>query len=114
MKNTTPTEHAEQVAFVQFLEREYPEEKFFAIPNGGHRNKIVAKKMRLEGQRKGVPDLYFPRLKFWLEMKRTKGGSLSPEQKEWRDYLISIGDKWEMAKGAAEAVKIFLRYVGGV
>jgi hypothetical protein len=36
-------------------------------------------------------------------MKRTKGGSVSPEQKDWISYLASIGDFVIVAKGFDDA-----------
>lgn len=36
-------------------------------------------------------------------MKRTKGGSVSPEQKDWHQYLASIGDFVIVAKGNEDA-----------
>jgi hypothetical protein len=36
-------------------------------------------------------------------MKRTKGGTVSPEQKDWRAYLESIGDFVIVAKGNQDA-----------
>ena len=104
MAEMIPTEHAEQVAFVQWWELNRPNLWIFAIPNGGHRHKATAIKLRLEGVRPGVPDLYCPALRLWIEMKRQKGGRLSPEQKEWRDHLLSIGDRWIVAKGAKDAI----------
>ena len=103
MEKIIPTEHAEQVALIQWWEiKKLP--PIFAIPNGGHRHKATAIKLKLEGVRPGVPDLYCPALRLWIEMKRQKGGRLSPEQKEWRDYLLSIGDRWIAAKGAKDAI----------
>jgi len=99
MRNTTPSEHAEQVAFVQWWEVNHPDIRMFAIPNGGFRHKATAQKLKLEGVRKGVPDLYVPKLKLWIEFKRQKGGSLSADQKDWRDYLINevTGGSWRKA-----------------
>ena len=48
--------------------------KIFAIPNGGHRNVVVASKLKAEGVRPGIPDLCFPEGRggyfgLWIEMK---------------------------------------------
>jgi hypothetical protein len=40
----------------------------------------------------------------WIEMKRQKGGSVSIEQKDWHEYLISIGHTVIVAKGFEDAV----------
>ena len=90
---TIPTEHAEQVTFVQWFRLQYPGVLIFAIPNGGLRHKRVAEKLVAEGVAKGIPDLYIPAWHLWVEMKRTKGGSLSPDQKEKIAYLEGIGDR---------------------
>ena len=103
MEKIIPTEHAEQVALIQWWElKKLP--PIFAIPNGGHRHKATAIKLKLEGVRPGVPDLYCPELKLWIEMKRSKGGRLSEDQIDWRDHLLSIGDRWIVVKGAVDAV----------
>jgi len=100
-----PTEHAEQVTFVSEFERKWPDVRIFAIPNGGLRNPKVGQKLKQEGVKKGVPDLFIPAWNTWVEMKRTKGGSLSPEQQDWIAYLASIGDTCIVAQGWEDAIK---------
>ena len=100
-----PTEHAEQVSLCGWLDAKHPDLDYWATPNGGNRNIVTAAKMKAEGQKPGVPDLFFPALRLFVEMKRTKGGRLSPEQKYWFDRLPKLGYKVVMCKGAAEAVK---------
>lgn len=102
-KTQYPSEHLEQVRFVAWFRKNYPQHWIFAIPNGGDRNKITAVKLKAEGVSSGVPDLFIPSMLLWVEMKRQKGGALSKEQKEWRDYLLSIGHKWIVAKGFEDA-----------
>lgn len=94
-----PTEHAEQVTFVTWLRKTFPDVRIFAIPNGGLRHAKVAQSLKAEGASPGVPDLYIPEWKLWIEMKRIKGGRLSPEQKDWIQYLESVGDDVIIAKG---------------
>ena len=89
--NNIPTEHEEQREFVCWFRRTYPEIRIFAIPNGGFRGKSQAGRLKAEGVSAGVPDLYIPEWALWIEMKRQKGGSVSLEQKDWHEYLISIG-----------------------
>ena len=59
MKNL---EHVEQALFVKWASMQsnkHPELKMlFAIPNGGHRHVAVAKKLKEEGVKSGVPDLF--------------------------------------------------------
>jgi len=103
-KGTVPSEHAEQVAFVSWFRKTYGSVRILSVPNGGQRNKVVAMKLKQEGVSKGVPDLFIPEWRLWVEMKRQKGGTLSPEQKDWRDYLIGCGYRWILAKGADDAI----------
>ena len=100
-----PSEHAEQVTFIKEFERLWPNVRIFSIPNGGFRDKRTAQKLKLEGVKAGVPDLYIPAWHCWVEMKKTKGGVLSTQQKEWRDYLQSIGDEWILAKGWIDGIE---------
>jgi len=102
-KEKIPSEHVEQRQFVEWFRKTYRPMRIFAIPNGGKRGKREAHKLVVEGVSAGVPDLYIPEAKLWVEMKRQKGGSLSKEQKDWRDYLLGIGDKWIVAKGFEDA-----------
>lgn len=98
------SEHAEQVTFVQWFKRQHPGVRIFAIPNGGQRNVVVAAKMKAEGVSRGVPDLYVPAWGLWIEMKRTKGWALSPEQRDWIGYLEGIGDTVIVGNGAEDAI----------
>ena len=62
MHGRTPTEHQEQKTLVQGwwprVQRRWPGVLLYAIPNGGDRNPIVAKKLKAEGVLAGIPDLY--------------------------------------------------------
>ena len=61
--------------------------------------------MKLSGVSPGVPDLYIPELALWVEMKRQKGGSVEPDQKDWHEYLRSIGHTVMVCRGYADAVR---------
>ena len=102
-------EHQEQVRFVTWLETKYPKHKVFAVPNGGKRNRIAAMKLKAEGVRPGVPDLFIPSLKLFIEMKKPSGGRVSPNQKIWLDYLSESGYSAEVANGFEEAKKIVVK-----
>ncbi len=83
----------------------------FAIPNGEKRAISVAKRLKAEGVVRGVPDLYVPAWKLWIEMKRASGGRLSPDQKEMINYLESIGNTVIIGKGASDASKKVLEFM---
>jgi hypothetical protein len=106
-KTTTQSrsEHVEQSEFVAWFRRTFPEVEIIAIPNGGARNPVVAVKLKLEGVRRGVPDLFVPEWDLWIEMKVEKGGRESPEQKEFRAYLTkTCGHVVYVAHGARAAI----------
>jgi hypothetical protein len=101
--NSLPFEHAEQIGFVQWFRARWPRVLIFAIPNGGKRNIATAKRLHREGVVPGIPDLFIPAWGIWIEMKRQKGGRLSPEQKAVVQYLESIGHQVIVGYGAMDA-----------
>lgn len=79
----------------------------FAVPNGGHRSKAAAGKLRAEGVKPGVPDLCLPvpahgKHGLFLEMK-VAGGSVKPEQRDWlmnlhrHGYRVAVVNDFETA-----------------
>ena len=85
-----PTEHEEQRETVAWFRKTYPGVRILAIPNGGARSPATAGRLKAEGVSAGVPDLFVPEWKLWIEMKRTKGGTISKEQKDWMNYLLNV------------------------
>src|SRR5574344_1769608 len=109
-KKSPPSEHAEQATLVQWLAIAHPTVRIFAIPNGGWRGKLEAMRLQIEGVSPGVPDLMLPtpRGKYhgrFIEMKRTKGGRTSAEQKDWPEHLNAQGYRAVVCKGFEEAKK---------
>lgn len=94
-----PSEHLEQIRLVSWVRKTYPQHRIFAIPNGGFRSITTAMNLQAEGVVKGIPDLFIPSLKLFIEMKRIKGSSTSPEQKDWLEYLNQIGYTAIVCKG---------------
>jgi len=103
MADIIPTEHQEQREFIQWFRRAFPGTRIFAIPNGGFRSITTAARLKAEGVVKGVPDLFVPAWGLWIEMKRTVGGALSADQKDWIRYLQSCGYHCIVGKGAKDA-----------
>lgn len=106
-----PLEHDEQCGFLNWMREKHPDVRIFAIPNGEKRSISVAKRLKKEGVKKGVPDLYIPAWHCWVEMKRVKGSVTSKEQKDWHTYLRNIGDHVILAKGATDASRQILDYL---
>lgn len=118
-----PSEHQEQVSFIHAAKKmlrargdEYMIPLLFAIPNGGKRDARTASSLKMEGVRAGIPDLFFAKPNpssygLFIEMKRVKGGSVSKEQREQMSLLSDEGYVCRVAKGCAEAIKIFEDYL---
>lgn len=97
------SEHLEQREFVSWFRKTYPGVRIFAIPNGGSRTMATAARLKAEGVSAGVPDLFIPAWRVWIEMKRSNGGSLSEKQKDWRGYLKFCGYTVIVAHGKKAA-----------
>jgi len=106
-----PSEHSEQVGFINWFRAKYPQVLIFAIPNGEKRAITVAKRLKAEGVVRGIPDLFIPQFNLWVEMKRISGGRLSPEQRAMIQYLEGIGQKVIVGKGAADASRQILEFL---
>ena len=114
-------EHQIQKAYFEILawnEKDFPYLKYiFAIPNGGHRPISVAKKMKAEGVRRGVPDIFIPvgfglyRYGKWLETKTAKG-VMSKEQNEYRNFLLAEGYDYALCRSCDELVRETELYLG--
>ncbi len=63
----------------------------------------TAAALKVEGTVKGIPDLFIPAWRLWVEMKRQKGGVLSPDQKEVIEYLRRVQYCVIVGKGAEDA-----------
>ncbi len=116
-------ESHEQQLFIQWTKRMAKNEpeleklkKIFAIPNGGLRHIATASRLKLEGVKPGVPDLFFPVASrgfpgLFIEMKKKSGGVLSADQKKWRIWLKEEGYAWRKANGFEQAKAIILSYL---
>ena len=102
------SEHLEQVRLVSWFRRTYPDTRIFAIPNGGHRGASQGAALKAEGVTPGVPDLFVPEWLLWVEMKREAGGIVSPVQREWIQYLESIGHRVIVCRGFEDAKRQIL------
>jgi len=117
MNKIIPTEHEECVALVQYMSMKNI--KYHHINSETWTTSWKQKhKAKSEGVVKGFPDYAIiikdksnnNRLVF-IEMKRTKGGRLSPEQKEWIKELNKCkGVKAYICKGFLEAKEVVDKY----
>ena len=110
------SEHQEQAALFRwagFAAARWPElALLYAIPNGGHRHKAVAARMKAEGVKRGVPDLCLPVPRgnhhgLYVELK-TADGSASRAQRQWltalqrQGYRVAVCRGWEAARAFIE------------
>lgn len=106
------SEDREQMLFVQWFKRNHIGEMIFHIPNGGKRMPSEAAKLKAMGVLAGVPDLFIPKYKLFIEMKRIKGGILSDKQKECINYLICADYHVIIATGFEDAITQFQALIG--
>lgn len=108
------SESGHQKALFQWIntQNEYPELRLcFSIPNGGLRDKVTAARMKAEGAKAGVWDIFLPvpRGKYhglFIEMKVGKN-TLTKKQEEFEknleeDYYFAVCYNWAQA---AEVMK---------
>lgn len=112
-------EHLNQVALFSWAAlyvSQYPALKnIFSIPNGGHRHISVAKKLKAEGVRAGVPDIFLaqPNSEYaglFIEMKSEKG-TISDAQAEWLERLETARYRCEVCYSWTAAANIIIDYL---
>jgi len=87
----------------------------FAIPNGGWlNNRGSAIKLKREGQKNGVPDVFVPfknknHCGLFIEFK-SDSGTLSPEQKYWLDTLTKQGYLCAVLRDSQKAFDLLTAY----
>lgn len=95
----------------------YPDlDLLFAIPNGGHRHKLTAAKLKAEGVKAGVPDLLLPVSRgqyhgLFIEMKFGRG-RVRGEQQWWLYQLEAQGYQTAVCWSWLEAAKAVCDYLG--
>ena len=122
MKKQVPTESEEQQTLFRWAAMQsgkYPElALMFHIPNEGKRSWMTGGRMKAEGLKSGVPDIFLPVSNgrehgLFIEMKRRKGGTVSTSQKERMKMLTAEGYRCVVAKGCQEAIDAIMRYMNG-
>lgn len=115
------TEHDEQSALFQWADTKqtaYPAlALMFAIPNGTRTTPGVAKRMKAEGVKKGIPDICLPVARgdyhgMFIEMKMP-GKYPRPEQREWINNLMEQGYCAIWCWGWERASEMIIDYLEG-
>ena len=108
------TEEVVNKQVVKYLE--FKHLPFVHCPNEGKRDPRYGARLRASGMSAGFPDLFIfrPSGKYHglaLELKREKGGRLSPAQAIWLETLNAEGYKAVCAHGYEEAVAAIEKYI---
>jgi hypothetical protein len=115
-----PSEYYEQCqyfALVKYNYKRFPELRLaFGTMNGVPVSIGLAVKMQKAGNIPGVPDIVLPIARgewhgLMIEMKRQKGGSVSPAQDKYHDMLFTAGYKVIVARGYRGAFEETIRYL---
>ncbi|NLW47427.1 MAG: hypothetical protein GXY86_08835 [Firmicutes bacterium] len=112
-----PSETKEQITLAGLLDQvKYNGRKlqWAHVPNEGKRSGKTAKILQMMGLKSGLLDILifdsppaYPLMKgAALELKKLKGGKVSPEQIEWLDYFNSNSWVAGVAEGLNEALSL--------
>ena len=113
-------EHEEQVGLFEWIDRmetAYPLLGLaFAIPNGGFRHITTAKKLKAEGVRAGVPDVFLAYPSsfahgLFIEMKVGKNKP-TENQLKWHEKLRAVGYHVAVCYSWTEAAFMICDYLG--
>lgn len=111
-------ESAIQISFMEWLSLQYPkiEKVTFSIPNGGQRKVWSGFRLKREGMKAGVPDIFmaypfngYPGL--FLEFK-VAGRTTTPEQKEMIRLLLERGYMVRLVFNLQDAIMATNDYLG--
>ena len=106
-------EHKLQVAICKWLDWKH-EFYYFAIPNGGARHRLVAIKLKMEGAKAGVADMFWMVFnKKWnglfVEVKIDKG-SQQPNQKAFQAIALAHGYYYAIVRSIEDCEELIKRY----
>ena len=122
--NKAPLEKEEQIQFVDYCKthglKVISTQNGFKMPKTAFNFAAYSKTLTKMGLSKGFPDLIILEKNrsgthevLFIEMKRQKGGRISPEQKKWIQTLDDSGYCVGIAKGFKSAVTILTKYLEG-
>ena len=107
------TETQEQITIIKYCDlKKIP---IYAIPNGGYRNVIEARNLKLQGVKSGVPDMCIPLARkgyhgLYIELKVGKNKP-STNQLKWIEILNTNGYKAVVCYGFDETIKTIEDYL---
>lgn len=105
------SEHQEQAKFVKWMRVNHPDLLIHSIPNGanlaGSQMQRIKQwnKLKAEGALAGVPDLFVPELRLYIEFKYGSG-KLSDKQKKVIPKLEQAGYRVEVVYSSEAAIAL--------
>lgn len=119
MRAPMPTEEQDQIALIEWFDQWAPKplrERLAAVPNGGYRMAKTAGRLKAQGVRPGFPDLLLltPRGGYAgliIELKRVRGGVVSPQQADWHTWLRAQGFFVQVCAGFEAAKDALQQYL---
>ena len=118
MRHNESDEQQALFRWSKLMQAQYPELSLLhAIGNGGKRNVIEATRMKREGVKAGVSDIFLPVARsgfhgLYIELK-VKGGKLSEPQEWWITETTKQGYYSVVCVGWVEASEILKGYLEG-
>ena len=113
-------EHREQVKLFAWAEWERIDRPelglLFAVPNGGKRDAVTGARLKAEGVRAGVPDVWLPVARqgfhgLVIELKADGKGRPSKEQERWLAELMGQGYLAVVCPGCEAAKAVIVEYL---
>lgn len=114
------SEHTEQAALFEWAAWNQAKDAalnmLYAVPNGGKRDKATAARLKAEGVKAGIPDVFLPCARmgyhgFYIELK-VGTNKTSAEQNAWLTALKAEGYAVDVSYGWQEAAHKIVRYLG--
>ncbi|WP_460420802.1 VRR-NUC domain-containing protein [Pseudomonas sp. ZL2] len=113
-------EGLEQASLMRELALRYPAaaKLIYHVPNGGHRHKLVAIKLKEQGVKAGVPDLVLPMARgghfgLYIEFKAKPpfDAAVSPSQDAYIQALLDQGYLAIVCRGSIDAIEAIRAYL---
>lgn len=106
-------EHKLQVAICKWLD--YTQDfYYYAIPNGGLRHRLVAIKLKMEGAKAGVADMFWMISNdnwkgLFVEVKIDKGKQ-TPNQKDFEQIALKHGYYYSVVKSIDQCIDLLNKF----
>jgi hypothetical protein len=113
------SEDAEQALLFEWASYHPSLRWLFAVPNGGRRDALEARRLKKQGVKSGVSDIFLPIAKgeyhgMFIEMKRRRvdgPSQVSASQRDFQIVMAGSGYKAVVCFGADEAIKEITNYL---